>query len=113
MFTTFLKGLSKPIVFSSYIYVAGIISYNSVYAYEASKTKLTKFRKNELQPHEKKHIIDEWTAVKYGAEENSVERFFCSLVWPLQICSNFVPSFVLMINKNQTPTKETTTKETK
>ncbi len=37
MFTNYLKTLSKPIVFSSYIYVGGIILYNSAYAYGDSK----------------------------------------------------------------------------
>ena len=33
IFTTYLNKLGKPIVFSSYIYVCGIITYNSVYTY--------------------------------------------------------------------------------
>jgi hypothetical protein len=101
MFTTYLKSLSKPIVFSSYIYVGGIISYNSAYAYVDSKNKLMKFRKNELNEHEKKYINDEWSAVKHGAEEYSLDRFCCSLIWPVRICSHFVPSIVLMINKEK------------
>jgi hypothetical protein len=65
-----------------------------------------KFRNNELSDREKEYIKDEWSAVNHGAEEHSFERFCGSLVWPVQICSHFVPSIVLMINKNRTKDTE-------
>jgi hypothetical protein len=73
-----------------------------------------KFRNDKLNDFEKKYIIDEWSAVKYGAEENNFERFCTSLVWPIQVCSHFVPLFVLMLNEETKETKKTKeTKETK
>jgi hypothetical protein len=107
---SYFKGLSKPIRFSSYFYIGALIVYNVNGAYNDSVNKLYSFRNNKLTEREVKEIKDEWSAVKYGAEEFYVERFFNSLIWPVKICSNIVPSIVLALNKN--PNLESNSKPT-
>lgn len=105
-FVNYFKGLSKPIRFTSYAYIGTLILYNGVSTYNDAQNKLIAYRNNTLKQHEKEYIKDEWSAVKYGAEEFYVPRFFNSLIWPIKMCANIIPSVVLIMNKESKESNE-------
>lgn len=99
-FLNYFRGLSKPVRFTSYAYVSMLISYNIISTYSDAKKKLIAFRNNKLTRNEQLDIYDEWSAVKYGAEEFYIPRFCNSLIWPIKVCANVIPSVVLFMNKD-------------
>lgn len=97
-YTIYFKQLPRPIQLSTYVYVGSLLLYNAVGAWYDAKNKLIQYRKNNLTPYEKNNIKDEWSAVKYGANENSAERFFNSIIWPVKTITNLIPFMVLQLN---------------
>lgn len=90
--------MPRPIQLSTYVYLGSLLLYNAVGAWNDAKNKLIQYRENKLKEYEKKNITDEWTAVKYGANENSGERFFNSIIWPVKTITNLIPFMVLQLN---------------
>lgn len=104
-YTIYFKQLPRPIQLSTYVYIGSLLLYNCIGAWVDAKNKLIQYRENKLTQYEKKEIKDEWTAVKYGANENSVERFFNSVIWPVKTITNLIPFIVLQLNPPSIETK--------
>lgn len=84
-------------------YLSGLIAYNVVGAYIDAKDILNKYREGKLEEtgmckFDVVNIKSEWHAVKYGANANSISRFFDSLIWPVSTATDIVPAVVLFLN---------------
>ena len=95
----FFKNMSKPFKYGSIFYFVGIVGYNSFYSYSDSKEYLNKYRKNNLTSDESKEIQSEFDAVKYGGSKDFAPRFFASIVWPISLANDIIPSVVLKLNQ--------------
>ncbi len=97
--SNFFKNMSKPFKYGSIFYFIGIIGYNSFYSYSNSKEYLNKYREIKLTSDESKNIKSEFDAVEYGCSNNFGPRFFMSIVWPISLANNIIPSIVLKLNQ--------------
>lgn len=97
----FIKELPKPVRYSGIAYLSCLLCYNAGSSYIDAKNYLIKYRDNKLDNDDKKHITNEWDAVKYGASVNSLERLWNSLIWPITITNNIIPWIVLTLNKKK------------
>ena len=106
---TFNK-LPKKIQISSYVYLSSIIITNFIFTYNNSKKNLLLFRDSKLKNKDFKVydnktrykdliILNEWDAVSYGASENFYMNLFESIIFPLTLAKNLIPSIVLSLNK--------------
>ena len=95
-YTIYFKQLLRPIKLSTYIYIG--LLYNAVGAWYDAKNKLIEYRKNNLTQYETKIIKDEWCAVRYGATEDSCDRFLRSIIWPVITITNLIPFMVLQLD---------------
>jgi hypothetical protein len=73
------------------------------HSYKNSKNFLIHYRTNklaelDLPEYEKTKIKSEWDAVKYGAGYMFYDTFWCSIIWPISIASDIMPTIVLLIN---------------
>lgn len=80
------------------IYVGSLLLYNGFGAWFDAKNKLIQYREDKLNKYERDEIKDQWSAVKYGANENSNDRFFESVIWPVKAITNIIPFIVLQLN---------------
>ena len=84
------------------VYLCGIVAYNIFGCYSDSMDYLNRFRQNQLTEYEKKKILTEWDAVKYGANNNYLQRFYDSVMYPFntisKTISNIIPMIVLLSN---------------
>lgn len=96
----YYKELPKSIKYTTHLYFGTVLTYNAICAYYNSKQKLLDYRNDNLETYLKDKIKNEWAAVKYGASENTIERFFNSIIWPINIISDIIPSIVLQLNKS-------------
>jgi len=87
------------------IYIGSLLLYYCIGAWFNAKNKLIQYRENKLDFFEKEHIKDEWSAVKYGAYHNFIERIYESLFWPVKIITNIIPFMVLQLNPPSTKTE--------
>lgn len=97
----FITQMPKPIRYTSIAYVGCVFIYNTFSSYADAKKYLHKYRNNLLNDYEEKHILSDWDAVKYGAQELWWERFWYSIVWPISVLENIVPSLVLYWNPSE------------
>lgn len=101
LYVRYFKNLSKQFKFKINLYVCSILLYNASLCWIDAKNKLIQYQENKLCEYEKVKIKNEWDAVKYGAYYNSVERFFETIFWPINIISNIIPYVVLnLYSKN-------------
>ncbi len=91
------KNLSKPIRWTTITYISCIFGYNVIGTYDDAKSYLYKYRSGELL-NEKNIINSEWDAVKYGAQYNTFKRLYDSIIWPISIIENIIPTIVLALN---------------
>ena len=94
-FLVTFRELPRPIKWSSMVYITCGISYNIVGTYIDSKVYLQKYR-NGIECHSS--VTNDWEATKFGANENSFGRLWDSIVWPINVITNVVPSIVLTLN---------------
>lgn len=99
----YFQQLPTPVQFSTCIYMSSFIAYNAGGTWLDAKNKLTQYRNNKLTDSEKKNIKDDWTAVKYGANEKFWERFLNSIIWPVKLMSDIIPFLVLQMNPPYSP----------
>lgn len=93
------------------VYVVSLLGYNICGTYIDAKKRLTQYRKGTFESNgtnfrEVEKIKNEWDAVKYGASENTLERLWDSLLWPITIIKNTIPAIVLALNPNQDQEKK-------
>ena len=106
----YFKQLQRPIQFTTYIYLGSVLLYNGIGAWFDAKNQLIQYREGKLNKNTE--IKNEWDAVKYGANENSFERFFNSIIWPVKTTTNIIPFIVLKVYQEPTITTTTTTTTT-
>lgn len=80
----YFKQLPIPIQLSTYVYLGSLLLYNGIGTWYDAKNKLIQYREHKLNEYEKKKIKDDWSAVKYGANNNFAGRFFNSIIWPVK-----------------------------
>ena len=106
---TFNK-LPKKIQISTYVYLSSIIITNFIFTYNNSKRHLLLFRDSKLKNKDFKVydnktryinliILNEYDAVIYGASEKFYMNLFESIIFPLALAKNLIPSIVLSLNK--------------
>ncbi len=84
---------------TAYIGVSVINFFASSY-YDA-KNELYLFKKKNINtPKGPEYSMNEWNAVYEGANINSCENFFNSIVFPYTIFSKVTPFIVLQLNKD-------------
>ena len=96
-FSSFIKNLPKPVIYSGKVYFFGVITYNGTLTFADSKKYLTKFKENRLNDNEREFIKTEWDAIKYGSEKYALERLWDSVIWPIKLTNNFIPFVVFSI----------------
>lgn len=102
--------LPTPIKLSSYFYIGSLLIYNGIGTYFDAKQKLIAYREDKLSENEHFEINDEWTAVKYGANEHFAKRLFDSIIWPVKTITNIIPFIVLQLNPKPSDTLDDTKK---
>lgn len=95
----YVKQLPVPVKFSSLVYLGVAFGYNFFNAYVDAEQALIKYRNGGY--HGYKTINSDWDAVKFGASENSIQRLWNSLTWPVSIAENIMPWIVLKLNPRQ------------
>jgi hypothetical protein len=114
----YFKSLPQPIKMTTYAYVSGLLSYNVGTAYMDSKKALNMYNSKTV-PHiqdkyngeynyqednqriyyEKLKICNnDWEAAKLGASYFKWERLWSSIVFPITIVSDIVPSIVVALH---------------
>ena len=114
----YFKSLPKPIKLSTYVYATGLLSYNVGTAYIDSKTALNVYHSKKYPTYEDKyngefnanHYIlekyyselkicnNDWEAAKLGASYFKWERLWNSIVFPINIVSDIIPSIVVALH---------------
>lgn len=114
----YFKRLPQPIKVSTYVYVSGLLAYNVATAYRDSKSALTMYHSkhyptfkdkyngeynyqedNQKKYYEKlKTCTNDWDAAKVGASYFKWERLWDSIVFPITIVSDIVPSIVVSLH---------------
>ncbi len=101
------KNLPQPVRWSSIAYVSCLFGYNLIGSYMNAKNFLNKYRSGELAELKKSSQISQlhidmiksdWDAVKFGAKYNAFERLFDSIIWPIRLTEDIIPSIVLALN---------------
>ena len=82
----------------THIYASGCLIYFFIETWNDSTKTLTRFRENKLYSYEKDKITDEWTAVEYGAKNESPERLVYSLFWPIKVFNTIISFMILQVN---------------
>ena len=94
-FLVTFRELPPPIRWSSILYITGGFGYNIFGTYVDSKTYLQKYRNGTTCDSS---VTNEWEATKYGAGEHAFGRLWNSIVWPITLITNVVPSIVFTLN---------------
>lgn len=82
------------------VFVSGGVGYNMFHTYNSGKEELFRHRsemKNTRLGNKKYET--EWDAVYAGCTKDSWTVFYKSLIWPVSIASQVVPSMVMWLNK--------------
>ncbi len=99
------NNLNQSTINYGFIYIGFVLLYNCYEIYNNSVLYLNKYRNKELTSHEKTEIHDDWTAVKYGSQQNLFQNLWNSIIFPITIASNIIPYIVLLLNKQIKPTQ--------
>ena len=94
-FLVTFRELPPPIRWSSILYITGGFGYNIFGTYVDSKTYLQKYRNGTTCDSS---VTNEWEATKFGANEDAFGRLWDSIVWPINVITNVVPSIVFTLN---------------
>jgi len=114
----YFKSLPQPIKMTTYAYLTGLVSYNVASAYMDSKTALNVYHSKhypefkdtydgsynyehvsrENYYKELKTCTTDWDAAKLGASYFKWERLWNSIVFPINIVSDIVPSIVIALH---------------
>ena len=114
----YFKSLPPPIKVSTYAYVTGLLSYNVGKAYLDSKKALELYHSKqyttcpekydgsfnyelnaeEMYHNQLKKCSNDWEAAKLGASYFKWERWCDSIVFPITIVSEIVPSIVVALH---------------
>lgn len=93
------RNLPQPVRWSSIAYVSCIFGYNVIGSYASAKDYLKKYRSGELANSSyASEIKSDWDAVKFGPKYNAFERLFDSIIWPIRLTEDIIPSIVLALN---------------
>lgn len=99
-FHIFITKMPKPVRYGGLAYCSCLVIYNICESYIDAKKMLMQYRENKLTVYQQEKITCEWEAVKYGSHEFFWERFWNSVLWPITITNNIIPSLVLYLNNN-------------
>lgn len=92
-----VNEVSSPLKISTIIYFSFLLGYNIVGTYQDSKKYLENYRQGKLKT--KSDLIkSDLDAVVYGANINRGERLWNSIIWPITVIKNIIPSIVLALN---------------
>jgi len=114
----YFKSLPPPIKVSTYAYVAGVLSYNAGNAYLDSKKALNVYQSKNFPEIKYSHdgsynyeqvteenyykqlktCTTDWEAAKLGASYFKWERLWNSIVFPITMVSDIVPSIVIALH---------------
>lgn len=78
------------------VFAGGAVSYNLFQTYNNGKESLLQFRSGK----DRAAFRTEWEAVHSGCRKDSLQIFWRSLMWPVSITSQIVPTAVLWLNKD-------------
>jgi hypothetical protein len=95
------KNLSRPVRWSTIAYISCLFGYNVIGTYVDAKNYLNKYRSGEINKskhNEEEDIKSEWDAVKFGAQYNAFKRLYDSIIWPISVAENIIPTIVLALN---------------
>lgn len=116
---SFISKVCPPsIKVSTYAYVSGLLSYNIATAYRDSKSALELYNSKKYPTYEDKyngefnanHYIlekyyrelkicnNDWEAAKLGASYFKWERLWNSIVFPINVVSDIIPSIVVSLH---------------
>lgn len=92
-----VKNLPKPVKFTTVAYFSCVICYNIYGTYFDCKEGLTLYRNNQWNEKWSK-VNNEWEAMKYVSKSKFGDRLWSSIIWPITVVSDIVPSAVLALN---------------
>lgn len=116
--TVYFNSLPQPIKMTTYAYIGGLLSYNALTAYTDSKKALNVYHSKHYPEFKDKYngefnyeqvsqeryykqlktCTTDWEAAKLGASYFKWTRLWNSIVFPVTMVSDIVPSIVIALH---------------